>query len=121
MEDAFVVNMRHAWLQRVSPREAHLAGFVLAGRLDHRPIAHQCFTTRLAVDRPARPMIVRLAVARTVIDMAKNAEPQFRILVEDLPLGHIVAEVSGDKGIVSQDVLDDRTYFLPALDTGIVR
>jgi hypothetical protein len=53
--------------------------------------------------------------------MAKNAEPKLRILVEDLPLGNVVSQMSGDERVVLQDLLDERTHFLAALDTRIVR
>jgi hypothetical protein len=53
--------------------------------------------------------------------MAKNAEPELRVLVEDLPLRNVVAEMSGDERIVLQNLLDQRADFLAALDTGIVR
>jgi hypothetical protein len=66
-------------------------------------------------------MIVRLAVPGAVIDMTENAEPEFRILVEDLPFGHIVTEVSCDERIVLEDVLDERTDLLAALDARILR
>jgi hypothetical protein len=65
-------------------------------------------------------VIVRLALSGAVVDMAENAEAERKILVEDLPLRNIVTEMSGDKRVVLQDLLDERTDFLAALDTRIV-
>jgi hypothetical protein len=56
-----------------------------------------------------------------VVDMAKNAEPEFRILVKDFPLGNVVTEMSGDESVVLEDLLDQRTDLLAAFDTRIVR
>jgi hypothetical protein len=53
--------------------------------------------------------------------MAEDAEPEFRILVEDLPLGHVVVEMSGDKILVLQHVLDERADLLATVDPGIFR
>jgi hypothetical protein len=63
---------------------------------------------------------MRLAFSGTVVDMCENAEPEFRILIEDLPLQNVVPEMSSDECCVLQDVLDERADFLAALDTRIV-
>jgi hypothetical protein len=76
---------------------------------------------RLTIDRPARTMIVWLALSSAVVDMAKDAEPEFRILVEDLPLRNVVTEMSGDECIVLQHLLDERADFLAAGNSEIVR
>jgi hypothetical protein len=75
----------------------------------------------LTVDRPARTVIMRLALSGTVVDMTENAEPEFRILVENLPLGHIITKMSDDEGLVSEDVLDEGANFLSAFGPRIVR
>jgi hypothetical protein len=56
-----------------------------------------------------------------MVDMAENAKPEFRILVEDLPLRNVVTEMSGDERVVLQDLLDERADFLAACDPWIVR
>jgi hypothetical protein len=66
-------------------------------------------------------VIVRLAFSGTVVDMGENAEPELRILIEDLPLRNVVTEMSGDESVILQNLLDERADFLAALDTGIVR
>jgi hypothetical protein len=64
---------------------------------------------------------MRLALPCAVIDVAENAKPEFRILVEDLPLRHSVMEMSGDKILVLQHVLDERAHLLAALHPRIRR
>jgi len=53
--------------------------------------------------------------------MAEDAESEFRILVEDLTLGHVVVEMSGDEILVLQHVLDERADLLATVDPGIFR
>ncbi len=65
-------------------------------------------------------MIVRLALPGALVDMSQNAEAEFRVLVEDLAFGHLVAEMGGDESIVLQCLLDQRADLLAALDPGIV-
>jgi hypothetical protein len=64
---------------------------------------------------------MRLALSGVVIYMRENAESKFRILVEDLPLGHLVTEMSGDERLVFQNVLDERAHLFAAFGPGIVR
>jgi hypothetical protein len=56
-----------------------------------------------------------------VIDVAENAKPEFRILVEDFPLGDIFTKMSGNKSIVFEDVLDEGADLLASFGPGIVR
>src|SRR5215472_9366052 len=107
--------------QRIFPDEPHLAGPVLGCGLEQLPVAHYGFAARLAVDRPARTMIVRFAFPGAVIDMAEDAESQFRILVEDFAVGHAIVQMRGDEIIVLQYLPDQRADFLAALDAGILR
>ena len=65
---------------------------------------------RLAVDRPGWAVIVRLAFLRSPIDVGENAETEVRVFVEDLALWPVVTEVSGDEGLVLQDILDEGTH-----------
>ena len=66
-------------------------------------------------------MVVRLALPRALIDVAEDAEPELRILVEDLALGHAVVEMGADEILVLEHVLDERADFLAALDPRIFR
>src|SRR6516162_8455381 len=120
MEIAFVVNVGRTRGKGIFSDQPHLSGVVFRRRLDQCPVAHYRLTTRLAIDSPARTVIMRLAFSGTVVDMCENAEPEFRILIEDLPLQNVVPEMSSDECCVLQDVLDERADFLAALDTRIV-
>jgi hypothetical protein len=53
--------------------------------------------------------------------MAKNAKPEFRILVKDFPLGNVITEMSRDESVVLEDLLDERADFLAAFDTRVGR
>ena len=64
---------------------------------------------------------MRLAFSGTVVDMGENAEPELRILIEDLPLRNVVPEMGGYESVIFQNLLDERADFLAALDTRIVR
>jgi hypothetical protein len=56
-----------------------------------------------------------------MVDVAEDAKPEFRILVEDLPLRHSVMEMSGHKILVLQHILDERAHLLAALHPRIRR
>src|SRR5579875_2234491 len=75
---------------------------------------------RLAVDRPGRAVIMRIAVLGAVIDMAEDAEAEFGILVQNLALGHLVAEIGVDEIVVLQHVLDQRAHPLAPFDARIL-
>src|SRR5262249_39913631 len=100
MEIALVVEMRHAGLQRVVAGEAHLAHLASAGRFDQRPVAHHRFSRNLAVDRPGRPVIMRLARARVMIGVSADAEAELRVLVDDVALAGTGPEMRGDESRV---------------------
>jgi hypothetical protein len=51
--------------------------------------------------------------------MGQDAEAEFRILVEDFALWHVVPEVRGHEGFVLQDVPQERTHLLPAAGAGV--
>jgi hypothetical protein len=56
-----------------------------------------------------------------LIDVAENAETELRILVEDLPLGHVIVEMRGDEILVLQHILNERADLFAALDPRIFR
>src|SRR5207249_1078376 len=116
----FVVDVRHARLERVAPDVTHLAGRVGAGRMDERPVVHDRLAARLAVDRPRRPVIVRVALFDAVVHVGEDAEAELRIFVEDLALWHVVADVCGDERVVLQDVLDDLADLLAPRRPGLL-
>src|SRR5271165_2715124 len=118
---ALVVEVGDTRRQCIFPNQPHLAGLVRGGGLEQSPVAHHRLAARLPVDRPARTVVVRLAFPGTVIDMAENAEPEFRILVEDLALRHAVVEMRSDEILVLQQVLDERADFPAPLDPRIFR
>ena len=95
MKVALVVEMGVTRAQRVLLDQPHLAGRVFAGGLEQCPIAHYGLAARLTIDRPGRAVVVRLALPGSLIDVAKDAEIKFRVLVEDLALGHSVVEMLG--------------------------
>ena len=90
---AFIVEIRHAGFQRVVLDPSRLPRFSLAGARDRLIVGHYRFAARLAVDRPGRAVIVRIAVLGALVDVAEDAEIEFRILVQHLALGHVVREV----------------------------
>src|SRR6266576_3796655 len=96
VEIAFVVDLGHSGFEGVFPDQSHLARFVFGGGLNQCPLAHHGLASRLAVNRPTRTVIVRLALSGAVIDLPKNAEAEFWVLIEDLPLGYVVTEMGGD-------------------------
>src|SRR5580704_12242462 len=119
VEIALVVHVSHARLQAVAPDVAHLARPGLARRLDQGPVVHQRLTARLAIDRPGRPVIVRVALPRASVNVGQDAEAELRVLVEDLALRHVVTQVRGDERVVLQHVLHEGAHLLAARGTGI--
>src|SRR5262245_57978328 len=105
MQVALVVDVGHARLQRIAAHVAYLARLALGRLLHERPVVHQRLAAGLAVDRPRRPVIVRIALAGAAVDVAEDAEAEPRVGVEDLALGHVVAQVPGDERVVLQHVL----------------
>ncbi len=66
-------------------------------------------------------MIVRVTLLGALVDVGENAEAELRVLVKDLALGPVVADLLGDERLVLQDVLDDLAHLLSAPGAGIVR
>src|SRR5918996_409288 len=109
---ALVVDVGVARLERVAAGARHLAGLALGRRLQHGPVAHHGLAAGLAVDRPRWPVIVRRALLRVPVVVGEDAEAERGILVEDLALGHVVAEVARDERLVPQHLLDDADHLL---------
>ena len=65
-------------------------------------------------------MIVRVAVLGALINVAEDAEAEFRILVQHLALGYVVGEVGRDEAVVLQHFPDQFADLLAAFDTRIL-
>src|ERR1044071_4251240 len=119
VEVALVVDVRHPRRQRVGAHVPHLAGPVLGGGLHQRPLVHVGLAPSLTVDRPRGAVIVRRALLRSRVRVGEDAEAELGILVQDLPLRHVVTEMLGDERRVLQDVLEERADLLAAGGTGL--
>ena len=64
-------------------------------------------------------MIVRLAQLGAIIDMTEDAEAEFRIFVEDLPVGTVIRQVFGDKIRVGAGSADQLANLLAAFRPGL--
>src|SRR6186713_1276843 len=116
---ALVVDVSHAGLERVTPPDPHLARLVGGGPAQYLPVGHHRGALGLAVDRPGGAVIVRVRLLRAAVHVGEDAEPERGVLVEDFPLGNVVAEVLGDEGLVLEHVLDDGAHLLAPVRTGI--
>ena len=58
-------------------------------------------------------MVVRRARPGVCVYMGQDAETEFRVLVEDLALRHVIPEVCGHEGFILQDFLEERAHLLP--------
>src|SRR5438067_12656808 len=87
---ALIVEIGHAGLQRVILDPAGLPRPSLAGARDRFIIGHHRFAARLAVNRPGRAVIVRVAVLGALINVAEDAEAELGILAQHLALGDVV-------------------------------
>src|ERR1700732_1922470 len=113
--------MSHARRKRVGPDVPHLTGLGLLGGRHWGEVAHHGLAAGLAVDRPGGAMIVRRARLGAGIDMRKNAKAELGILVKDLALRQIVADMLGDEGLVLQHVLHPAAQFLASGAAGLRR
>src|SRR5205807_3796277 len=76
MQVALVIDIGVARGELVVADRARLAEDPFARRRHLLVIGHDRLAEGLAVDRPGRPVIVRLAFLRALIDMAENAEAE---------------------------------------------
>src|SRR5215831_12440489 len=79
---AFVIEIGHSGCQRVILDVPRLAWPTLAGPRDRLIIGHDRLAGCLTIDRPGRPVIMRIAVLGAVIHMTENAKAELRILVQ---------------------------------------
>src|SRR5258708_6205000 len=106
MQIALVVDIGVARGELVVADRTRLAGPLRARRRHPLVIRHARLAEGLAVDRPGRSMIVRLTFLRALIDMAENAETEFRVLVEDLPLRSVLGQIAANEFRVGARFLD---------------
>src|SRR5690348_4664773 len=109
MHVVHVIEMLVARVHHIGAQRLDQGRLVAGARLDDLPVGHLGGLLRLAVDRPALAVVVRLAMRRAVIDVAADAEAELRILVEHL--ARIAAlgpglEMGGDKPRVLERALD---------------
>src|SRR5215471_4904624 len=119
MQITLVVDIGAAGSERVVADELDLADLAFARRRHHRPVSHHRLTGGLAIDRPGRTMVVRLALFRSVVDMAENAEPELGILIEDFAFRVVVAQVLADEAFVDAGLLDEFADLFAAFRTRI--
>ena len=74
MQIALIVEMSLAGHQVVGSDLLDFARSAVAGLLDKAPVGHFGHAGHLAVDRPARAVIVWCAVLRPLIDMGEDTE-----------------------------------------------
>src|SRR5215472_8875572 len=120
MQVAFIVEIGHAGCEPVLPDGARLARLSFAGARHRLVIGHHRLAARLAVDRPRRAVVVRVAVLGAVVDMAKDAEAELRVFVQHLAVRHVIVEMCPDEGIVLQHLQNQAADLLAPLDTRIV-
>src|SRR6516165_3627044 len=78
-----VVEIRGPGGELVGPDLLDLAGLSVRRLLHEAPVGHLGHPGHLAVDRPARAVVMRRAVPRSAIDVGENAEVQVGVLVEN--------------------------------------
>src|SRR5262245_44474514 len=91
--------------------------------LQDSPVRHFRDAGGLSINGPARAMIMGRTVRRAIIDVTADAEPQLRVLVDDLArvgTGSAVLQMGLDEGFVSQRPRHVPTHLLLARGTGIV-
>src|SRR4030095_10830072 len=115
MQFALVINIRIARRELVITQREGLAGLLRAGRRYPLVIGHDGLADGLAVDRPGRAMVMRLAFLGAVIDMAEDAEAELRVLVKDFPLRPVLGQVLADEFGIGASLLDERADLLSAL------
>src|SRR5215470_14996676 len=98
MQISLTIEVRHAGSHFVCSHLLNLAWSSICWLFEKPPIRHLGFTGGLAVDGPARPVIVRSAGFGALIDVAEYAEMKVGILVKNRAFRiHVRAEVPGNK------------------------
>ena len=98
MQISLAIEVDHAGSHFIRSHLCNIAWLSICGLFDKPPISHLGFTGGLAVDGPARPVIVRSANFGALIDVAEYAEMKVGILVKNRAFRiHVGAEVLGNK------------------------
>src|SRR5215469_15701161 len=97
MQISLAVEMRHAGSHLVGAHFLNLARLSICRLFDKPPIRHLGFTGGLAVDGPARTVIVGRADFDALIDVAEYAEMKVGVFVKKCAFRiHVRAEVPGN-------------------------
>ena len=98
MQHALIVDVRNAGGELIVAHLLDLAGHAAFRLLEKLPVGHHRDTFDLAVDRPARAMVVRRTDALALVDVGQDTEFQIGILVEDLAvLGVALSKIFATK------------------------
>src|SRR5262245_11242228 len=120
MDVALVVDLSGARQQRIIAHMPHLARQAFARRRrDDRPVGHDGLAGRLPIDRPGRAVIVWPALPRLMLDVTDDAEAELGIFIENLPFGYVIAQISGDKRLVTADLADQIAHPFAPCRSGI--
>src|SRR5262249_19346812 len=121
MQISLAIEMRHARSHFVRSHLCNLARLSISWPFDKPPIRHFGFAGGLAVDSPARPVIVRSAGFGALIDVAEYAEMKVGILVKNRAFRiHVGDEVPGHKVPIGARFLGKLTNAFATGATGIL-
>src|SRR5215472_9249842 len=102
IQTSIAIEVRHAGSHFVRSHFCSLARLSIGWLFDEPPIRHLGFAGGLAVDSPARPVIVRSTSFGALIDVAEYAEMKVGILVKNCAFRiHVRAEVPGNEVPIS--------------------
>src|SRR5215510_11146166 len=122
MHGSNIIEVCVARLHAVGAHRLHQRWGPTAALLDDAPIGHLSHAAGLAVDGPARAVVMRAAVRGPVIDVTADAKPELRILVQDLAgvsARRAFLELTGNKGLIRERPCHELRDLGPALRTGI--
>jgi len=106
MQISLAIEVCHAGSHFVRSHLCDLPRLSICWLFDKPPIRHLGFTGGLAVDSPARSVIVRSANLGPLIDVAEYAEMKVGILVKNLAFRvRVGAEVLADKVLIGARLL----------------
>jgi hypothetical protein len=121
MQITLAIQMSHARSHFVRSHLCNLARLSFGWLFDKPPIRHLGFAGGLAVDSPARPVIVRSTSFGALIDVAENAEMKVGILVKNRAFRiHIGAEVPSNEVPIGTRLLGTLANVLATGPAGIL-
>src|SRR5471030_218434 len=96
--------------------------FWIVAIVDALPFGHLGEFRGLAVDRPRRAVVVRLAGARLVVDVSENLESEFGIFVECLEtLRHVVTAMRAHEIRIGEQLFKQNADLFAAFSAWIAR